>query len=111
MRRKDGGMDKTTVDQERRNLTRFDLRLRSLLKKLQDGEEVLELFTRDVSSKGAFFLTSDPLPIDTSLSMTLFLTIGRSLSSMFSVAGKVVRTEDAGMAVRFDSNYTLVPAA
>ena len=104
-------MDEKSVNQDRRILTRFDLRLRSILKKLQNGEEVLELFTRDVSSKGAFFVTSDPLPIDTGLSMTLFLTVGQSLSSMFSVAGKVVRTEDDGMAVRFDSNYTLVPAA
>ena len=31
-------MDEKSVNQERRNLTRFDLRLRSILKKLQDGD-------------------------------------------------------------------------
>jgi hypothetical protein len=96
---------------ERRNLARFNLRLRSILRKRQNGGEVLELFTRDVSSKGAFFITGDPLPIDTSLAMTLFLPVGESASSKISVAGKVVRTENDGMAVRFDPSYTLVPAA
>jgi hypothetical protein len=104
-------MDETVVDLERRILARFNLQLRSILKKLQDGEEVLELFTRDVSSKGAFFLTGNPLPVDTSLSMTLYLPVGESVNSVLSVAGKVVRTEDEGMAVRFDPSYRLVPAA
>jgi hypothetical protein len=103
-------MEEQKVHSERRNISRFDLRLRSFLKKLQNGEEVLELFTRDVSSKGAFFLTSEPLPINTPLDMTLFLPVGRSLHSRISVAGKVVRTEDEGMAVRFDPSYTLAPA-
>ncbi len=79
-----------------------------MLKKLQDGES-LELFTRDVSSKGAYFYTGSPLPIDTGLAMTLFLPVGQTTSKI-SVAGKVVRTEDDGMAVRFDPSYTLVSA-
>jgi hypothetical protein len=102
-------MDEREMQQERRVLSRFDLRLRSMLKKLQDGE-ILELFTRDVSSKGAFFLTGNPLPVDTNLSMTLFLPVGESARSKISVAGKVVRTENDGMAVRFDPSYTLVSA-
>jgi PilZ domain len=103
-------MEEQQVHPDRRNISRFELRLRSLLKRLQNGEEVVELFTRDVSSKGAFFLTSEPLPIDTTLDMTLFLPVGQTLHSRISVAGKVVRTEDEGMAVRFDPGYTLAPA-
>ncbi len=103
-------MDEQTVHPERRDLSRFNLRLRSVLKKLQNGEEVLELFTRDVSSSGAFFLTNKPLPIDTTLAMTLFLPVGQSAIGKIGVAGKVVRTEEEGMAVRFDPGYTLVPA-
>jgi hypothetical protein len=94
---------------ERRDLSRFNLRLRSILKKPHNGEEDLELFTRDVSSKGAFFLTSNPLPIDTTLAMTLFLPVGKSAIGKIGVAGRVVRTEGEGMAVRFDPGYTLVP--
>jgi hypothetical protein len=104
-------MDEKAASQERRILARFNLRLRSILKKLQDGEEILELFTRDVSSLGAFFMTGNPLPVDTSLSMTLFLPVGESERSKINVAGKVVRTENDGMAVRFNPSYTLVPAA
>jgi hypothetical protein len=95
---------------ERRDLSRFNLRLRSILKKLQNGEEALELFTRDVSSNGAFFFTNNPLPIDTTLAMTLFLPVGKSAIGKIGVAGRVVRTEGEGMAVRFDPGYTLVPA-
>jgi len=102
-------MAQNTKQDERRILSRFELRARSILKRLQDGEEILELFTRDVSSKGAFFLTSSPLPIETTLAITLFLPIGQATSRL-SVAGKVVRAEDEGMAVQFDPGYTLAPA-
>jgi hypothetical protein len=95
---------------ERRDLSRFNLRLRSILKKLQNGEEALELFTRDVSSNGAFFFTNNPLPIDTTHAKTLFLPVGKSAIGKIGVAGRVVRTEGEGMAVRFDPGYTLVPA-
>jgi hypothetical protein len=103
-------MEQQVAHLERRNLSRFELRLRSVLKKLQNGEEVLELFTRDVSSKGAFFVTDNPLPIDTTVAMTLFLPIGQFAISKIGIAGKVVRTEEQGMAVKFDPSYTLVPA-
>ena len=103
-------MNATITDQNRRVLGRFDLRLLSRVKKLLDGDETRELFTRDISSDGAFLLTDDPLPVDTSLSLTLYLLVGQSLKSKITVEGKVIRTEECGMAVRFEPGYKLVPA-
>jgi len=79
-----------------------------LIKELREREKILELYTRDVSSDGAFFYTNDPLPVDTDLSMTLFLPAGPTPKGKISVDGKVIRTEQEGMAVRFNPNYTLV---
>ena len=74
----------------------------------KEREKVLELYTRDISSDGAFFYTNEPLPVDTDLSMTLFLPAGPTPKGKISVDGKVIRTEQEGMAVRFNPDYTLV---
>jgi hypothetical protein len=103
-----GVMNGQPGSEDRRGLGRFQLRLRSLIQRLKDREEILELYTRDVSSNGAFFFAENPLPIDTSLSMTLFLPVGESVKSKISVEGMVVRSENDGMAVRFAPNYSLV---
>ena len=101
-------MSEQSAGQDRRGIGRFNLRLRSLIKELREREKILELYTRDVSSDGAFFYTNDPLPVDTDLSMTLFLPAGPTPKGKISVDGKVIRTEQEGMAVRFNPNYTLV---
>jgi hypothetical protein len=101
-------MSEQSAGQDRRGIGRFNLRLRSLIKELREREKILELYTRDVSSDGAFFYTNDPLPVDTDLSMTLFLPAGPTPKGKISVDGKVIRTEQDGMAVRFNPNYTLV---
>jgi hypothetical protein len=95
---------------DRRGIGRFDLRLLSRVKKLWDGEETRELFTRDISSDGAFLVTDDPLPVDTNLNLTLYLLVGQSLKSKITVDGRVIRSEPCGMAVRFEPGYKLVPA-
>jgi hypothetical protein len=101
-------MSEQSAEQDRRGIGRFNLRLRSLIKELREREKILELYTRDVSSDGAFFYTNDPLPVDTDLSMTLFLPAGPTPKGKISVDGKVIRTEQDGMAVRFNPDYTLV---
>ncbi len=103
-------MRKPETHTDRRNLSRFNLRLRSILKLVDEREEGRELFTRDVSSNGAFFLTPNPPPVDTTLSMVLYLPVGLSAMGKIGVIGKVIRIEEQGMAVEFDPGYTLAPA-
>jgi hypothetical protein len=106
--RREGRMDEQSAGQDRRGIGRFNLKLRSLIQELRERERILELYTRDVSSDGAFFLTDDPPPVDTNLSLTLFLPAGPTPKGKINVDGKVIRTEQNGMAVRFNPNYTLV---
>jgi hypothetical protein len=109
------GLEKAMVVQEdkkihdRRILQRFNLRLEAVLKELHERERALELYTRDISSDGAFFYTDSPLPVDSNVELTLFLPPGDPKKSKIKVDGKVIRTEPNGIAVRFDSRYTFTP--
>ena len=103
--------------EERRRLERFDLALPSTVgildpKELMIGKPI-DCLTRDVSSSGAYFLTRDPLPTGTcvSLEMALKPESGRrpSVFSQMKTRGSVVRAEPAGMAVCFSGRCRLVP--
>ena len=95
--------------QDRRMLQRFNLRLQAVLKELHERERALELYTRDISSDGAFLYTDSHLPVDSSVELTLFLPPGEVKKSKIIVDGKVIRTEPNGIAVRFDPRYDLSP--
>ena len=101
-------MSEQQSEQDRRGIGRFNLKLRSLIQELREREKIRELYTRDISSDGAFFFTDDPPPVDTDLSLTLFLPAGPTPKGKINVGGKVIRTEQDGMAVRFNPDYTLV---
>jgi hypothetical protein len=66
------------------------------------------LFTRDVSSKGAFILTPEPLPVGANVNLELKLTINGlpdyhddEQNVKLRFRGKVVRACTEGMAVMF----------
>ena len=96
--------------QDRRGLQRFNLRLEAILQELRDRAEGLELYTRDISSDGAFLYTDHPLPLDSSVELTLMLPVGEVSKSKIKVDGRVIRAEQDGIAVRFDSRYSFTPA-
>jgi len=71
-------------------------------------EQNHSLFTRDVSSKGAFIVTPEPLPVGANVNLELKLTInglpdyhddGQNVKLRFR--GTVVRACTEGMAVMF----------
>ena len=92
---------------ERRDLERFDLRLACLLQELKHKENVLKLYTRDISSYGAFFYIDHPLPIDTQVEMTLLLPVMQPNQSLINTYGKVIRSHRKGIAVRFNSKINI----
>jgi hypothetical protein len=100
-------MSDYTGAQERRNIERFDLHLLSLIRELKSREQALELYTRDISSDGAFFETDYPIPVDTRLEMVVFLPVGKAQKSRISTSGTVIRSDRGGIAVRFDPSYTI----
>jgi hypothetical protein len=93
---------------EKRGVERFDLRLFTLLEELENRPHQLQLYTRDISSDGAYLRTDDPLPLDTSVELTFYLPVQQEIRSKIHTNGRVVRSEKEGMAVRFDSKYQIV---
>lgn len=104
---------------ERRTLERFPLHIQAKLTVKANGQpqNTFTLTTRDISSDGAFFQTLSPLPVGTDVTVELLL-----LAEMFqrvrpqnpaqiSMAGKVLRTNGAGMAICFNDKYLIKPLA
>lgn len=102
------GMNDRYEVQEKRGLERFDLRLYTVLEELRNRENQLELYTRDISSDGAYICTEDPLPLDSPVELTFFLPVKQKIRSKIQTNGMVVRSEKDGIAVRFHSKYQIL---
>ncbi len=106
--------------QERRALERFDLQIPARLHIISEGDgsrsaPEQQLITSNISADGAFFLTKKPLSSGTMVDVGLDLTVARPHSSIprrsqIKVAGRVVRIEPTGMAIRFEPGYQIRPA-
>jgi len=82
------------------------------------AKKVFELFTLDISSRGAFFPMMLPLPTGERVSVTLYLSISPveripdfPRRARITTRGQVVRSTPQGMAVEFDKHYTISPVA
>ncbi len=101
---------------ERRKLKRFPLELPAFLSVIDESDqsEPIELVTRNICSGGAFFKTEKPLPASTNLKIDLIIPLDKlknikGKKSYVEVLGSVVRTNEQGMAVRFDRKYNIYP--
>ena len=101
-------MEDALGEQEKRDVQRFDLRLHTVLQKLENRASQLELYTRDISSDGAYLCMEHPLPLDTSVELTFFLPVRQRIRSKIQTNGRVIRSEKEGMAIRFESNYQIL---
>jgi hypothetical protein len=70
----------------------FPVRLKS------NGFEGVDLFTRDLSTRGAFIRTSSPLVVGVHVELLVTYPTGELY---LNVPGKVVRVENDGMAIQF----------
>lgn len=102
--------------QDRRKLERFELRVPALVvvESRSGREEVLDLTTKDVSSDGAYLLSSNLLPEGAMVRMEFMLamnSVGRSWRDgrrmRVRVTGKVIRVDGNGAAVRFGNRYRI----
>lgn len=102
---------------EKRKVERFDLQIEAMLdvqSKAIKGKQPM-LISRDISCAGVFLDTNNPLPIGTRVDLN-FLLNQHELGSKTKeerlkiiTSGKVVRTNDKGMAVEFDKFYKIMP--
>ncbi len=102
--------------QEKRKMEHFDLKVFSKIRVESDWHNIdtIELITKNISANGAYFKTSNPLPVGTPVSLSMRLEINSELkpiSNLMSieVSGKVIRSEKDGMAIRFENTYKMMP--
>ena len=104
-------------EREKRKFERFDLKIPAKVEVLSsEGETILDLTTNDVSSGGAFFHTSRPLPEGTDVKIDLVLPMDKLKKIQdeydqvyIKITGTVLRVDPRGMAIYFDKNYHIHP--
>ena len=101
---------------ERRHLERFDLNVPARLVVHNDRfrKEVFETSTCNISAGGAFFETKNTLPEDTKVELDFILPVDNiektaGSSSFVKITGRVIRSDGAGIAIRFDKKFKIMP--
>jgi hypothetical protein len=103
--------------QERRKLQRFDLHSPAKVQVVTENgrEDAIDVVTKDISSSGAFLLSPKPVAegrtvdVEVVLSFeTLHRITGGRGKVIVRVKGKVVRSDETGMAVAFDRRFKLI---
>jgi hypothetical protein len=101
---------------EKRKVERFDLQLEAFVSSpgSVSQNQTESLITRDLSMCGAFLITDRPLPVGSKVCVDMILTLeGQKKQSAqkawIKASGKVLRTDDEGMAVGFDDQSRILP--
>lgn len=101
--------------EERREFERLYLELPARVEAETPGKEneILSLKTSNISAGGAFLLTDKPLPEGKQAQLNLILAIEKlkeliDSECLIKVKGTVVRSEEIGMAIRFQRNYKMI---
>ena len=89
-------------DTERRRFLRVPFETKTVVKNLESGTVVNSVHSKDISLKGMYCFTKEPFAPDTPCSIELHLT-GTSSKLWLHIEGHVVRNDDQGMALSFDS--------
>ena len=102
--------------EDKRTFERFDLEVPAKvgIKRADQQEEEVSLLTRDICAGGAYMETEKSLPEGTRVKVDFVLSIEKLKEMLDShcrvvVEGEVVRTDDNGIAVRFEENYQIMP--
>ena len=97
-------------------LVRFDLVAPAKLHLKGEPQKVLAAETRDISEKGVFLRLEAPLPEGSEVDLEVLLSIDKLLQFFdttqtikLTASGQVVRTEQMGVAVKFQRNYRIEP--
>ncbi len=93
--------EKTKINERRRNL-RVPFETELTVTSLGNGEAIRAETTRDISMKGLYCTCPNPLPVGTPVVVQIVLT-GTSSELKLRIEGHVVRREEHGMAIFFDS--------
>ncbi len=102
--------------EKRRQFERFALELPAKLEveATAQKDEPSSLKTSNISAGGAFFHTARPLSEGTKVKLNIILAIDKlkkltGSQCHIKVKGEVVRSDEKGMAIRFQGNYKMIP--
>ena len=100
--------------EEQREFERFDLELPARAEVETPGRKMapFSLKTSDISAGGAFFHTAQPFSEGTKVQLNLILVVEKlkkltGSQCNIKVMGTVVRSEEDGMAIRFQRDYDI----
>ena len=101
---------------EKRKVERFDLHIETIMFRMKQYlmDKAPRLLTRDISCTGVFLTTSNPLPVETRVDLDFLINqndlesgSSKDKRTNISTSGKVIRTDEQGMAVEFDKLYRI----
>jgi c-di-GMP-binding flagellar brake protein YcgR len=102
--------------EDQRSFERFDLKVPAKvgIRGAEHERVEISLLTRDICAGGAYMETETPLPQGTRVKVDFMLSIEKLKEMLDSqcrvlVEGEVIRTENNGVAIRFDDNYQIIP--
>lgn len=98
---------------ESRKIERFDLALPARIDVLPLGSRSIDLMTANICDGGAFFPTRNPLEegVEVVVDLTLNLENVEGISAKVKIAGRVLRSQPDGMAIRFEGRYRMRAAS
>jgi len=98
---------------ERREMERFSLEIPALISMVNRSghPKAFETMTNNICAGGAFFITDTPMSVGTDVKMDLILSVkaDKAKKARIDVAGRVIRTNEHGIAVCFDKKYNISP--
>lgn len=97
---------------EKRKVERFNLHIETILNFQHEAivDKKAVLLSRDISCDGVFLETKNPLPIGTRVELNLLLNqpelSDQSIDEKLKIykSGKVIRSNDQGIAIEFDNH-------
>lgn len=107
-----------TIKGEKRTVARFRLEIPARIEVIDPvrKRETRELQTENISSAGAFFHTERPLPEGTPVKLDIVLPLhavkrlkAGPKQAHIRLTGRVARSEEKGMAIAFNDDYTIRP--
>lgn len=101
---------------ERRKMERFSLEVPAMLSIGDKSEQPMafEVMTDNICAGGAFFITDTHMSVGTDVEMDLILSLKANdnieeKKTRIDISGRVIRTNERGVAVRFDKKYNISP--
>jgi len=98
---------------ENRKVERFELHIETLcnVQEKEISDKTPMLLTKNISSSGAYLTTNKPLPVGTDIDLSFVLSQHelsnetRNKKVKIRTSGRVIRTDNGGMAVEFENQY------